>query len=108
MLKKLLCTVVGVLISSVAFAAININTATAEELASLPGIGPGKAQAIIDFRKAHGGFKTLDELKEVKGIGDKTFEKLRPELSLTGESKPVVAAPRKAAPSASTKTPDKK
>ena len=68
----------------IALAAININTATKDELVALPGIGPAKAQAIVDYRKAHGPFKTVDDLKDVKGIGAKRFEKLKPELTVTG------------------------
>ncbi|WP_275060688.1 ComEA family DNA-binding protein [Fervidobacterium islandicum] len=58
-------------------AKININTATSEELQKLPGIGPTKAQAIIDYRTANGPFKTIEEIRNVKGIGEKTFEKLK-------------------------------
>lgn len=57
---------------------IEINTATAEELRTLPGIGPSKAQAIIDFRVSNKGFKSVDDLLQVKGIGPKILEKLRP------------------------------
>jgi competence protein ComEA len=67
---------------------VDINTASAAELASLPGIGDSKAQAIIDHRTADP-FKTVEDLKKVKGIGDKTFESLRPQLmvSTAGEKK---------------------
>jgi len=75
-----------VLCPLIALAAININTATKDELVSLPGIGPAKAQAIVDYRKAHGPFKTVEELKDVKGIGAKRFEKLKPDLTVTGAS----------------------
>jgi competence protein ComEA len=52
---------------------VNINTADAQAIAeNLNGIGIKKAEAIIEYRKAHGPFKTLDDLKEVKGIGDAT------------------------------------
>ena len=64
-----------------AMAAVNINTATQDEFIALhKGLGPAKAQAIIDYRKANGPFKSVDDLKHVKGIGAKRLEKLRPEL----------------------------
>jgi competence protein ComEA len=56
---------------------ININTATAAELDKLPGIGPARANDIINYRQAHNGFKTIEELKNIKGIGDKSFESLK-------------------------------
>jgi len=56
---------------------VNINTATQEELEALPFIGPAKARAIIEYRKQHGLFKTTDELLEVKGIGEKTFDAIK-------------------------------
>ncbi|HOJ95003.1 MAG TPA: helix-hairpin-helix domain-containing protein [Fervidobacterium nodosum] len=56
---------------------MNINTANLEELQKLPGIGPSKAQAIIDYREKVGEFKSIEEIKNVKGIGEKTYEKLK-------------------------------
>jgi comEA protein len=61
---------------------ISINNASAEELATLPGIGPQSAQRIIDHRETHGPFMTLDDLKDVKGIGDKIFRRIAPYIKL--------------------------
>lgn len=60
-------------------ATININTATAYELAQfLPTIGEVKAQSIVEYRELIGGFKSVDELIEISGIGEKTLETIRP------------------------------
>lgn len=56
---------------------VNINSASLSELNSLPNIGPTRAQAIIDYRNAHGAFKSVDELINVKGIGEATLNKIR-------------------------------
>ena len=69
--------------SQLAIAALNLNTATKDELVALSGIGPAKAQAILDYRAQHGGFKSVDELKEVKGIGARQFDQLKSELTVT-------------------------
>lgn len=61
---------------------ISINSAGLSELDTLPGIGPVKARAIVDYRNRIGGFRTLEELKGVRGIGDKTFQKLLPLIRL--------------------------
>lgn len=63
---------------------ININTASKEELETLPGIGPVRAQNIIDHRQKHGRFTSVDELLNVKGIGDKTLQKIR-DLVIVGK-----------------------
>jgi len=92
-MKRLALALVLALFSVTAFAALNLNTATKDELIALPGIGPAKAQAILDYRSAHGQFKTLEELKDVKGIGAKRFEKLKAELTVAPAStKPTAAA----------------
>jgi competence protein ComEA len=61
---------------------VNINTATAEELSTLPGIGQTKAQSIIDYRTTNGPFRSIEETKNVKGIGEITFEKLRDKITV--------------------------
>ena len=58
-------------------AAININRATLQQLEHLSGIGPSLAQDIISYREQMGGFKELEEIKNVKGIGKKKFEELK-------------------------------
>jgi competence protein ComEA len=60
---------------------ISLSTATLEQLDALDGVGPGLAQKIIDYRTQHGGFRSVDELGEVPGIGDKRLESLRAQLS---------------------------
>lgn len=65
-----------------AFGSVNINSANSAQLQTLYGIGPTKAQEILRYRKAHGGFKTVDELVNVKGIGPKTMIKLKPQVSI--------------------------
>ena len=73
-------------LSTCVFAAVNINTATVEELQQLKGIGAKKAAEIIAYREAHGEFKNVDELTNVKGIGKATLEKLRQELVVKNEA----------------------
>ncbi|GIW04210.1 MAG: hypothetical protein KatS3mg059_0830 [Thermomicrobiales bacterium] len=61
---------------------ININTATIDELDTLPGIGPAKAQAIVEYRTAHGPFRTVDELVLVDGISPAMLDRLRPLITV--------------------------
>ena len=64
-------------------AVVNINTATAAELALLPGVGPSKAEAIVKYRAANP-FKQVDQIMRVKGIGKKGFQSMKPYLTLEG------------------------
>jgi competence protein ComEA len=72
------------LFSASAFAGkVSINTATAEQIASvMTGVGENKAKAIVDYRDSHGKFKSLDALVNVDGIGEKTVEKNKDKISL--------------------------
>lgn len=63
---------------------VNLNTASADELIRLPGVGPARARAILELRTRLGHFSRLEELLRVKGIGRATFRKLRPLLALDG------------------------
>ena len=61
---------------------VNINSASLDELDTLSGIGPAYAQRIIDYREANGGFKSIEEIQNVKGIGPKTFEKMKDRITV--------------------------
>ena len=65
---------------------VNLNTASAEELSLLPGVGPSRARAIIELRQQRGGFKRVEDLLEVKGIGESSLAKLKPYLAIEGKS----------------------
>ena len=75
---------VAVLAGSPAQGVVNINTATAEQLALLPHVGPSLAQRIVQFRKDNGNFKSTGELVAVRGIGEKSFARLKPYLTTSG------------------------
>jgi competence protein ComEA len=60
---------------------LNLNTATLDQLTALPGIGPKTAQLILEYRTKSGGFKKIEELMNVKGIGEKSFLKIKPLVS---------------------------
>ena len=90
-----LLTVVGVLFAASPLQAageealtgvVNINTATAEELELLPGIGESRAKAVLALRKRNGGFKSVDELTQVKGIGATALDRMRPYVRTEGKT----------------------
>ena len=65
---------------------VNINTANAEQLQLLPRVGPALAGRIIAFRETNGPFRSVDEIVAVKGIGERSFAKLEPYLTIKGET----------------------
>jgi comEA protein len=73
-----------------AAAPVNLNSATVAEIATLPGVGPKAAERIVEYRQKNGGFKKIEELMKVKGIGEKSFLKLKPLITVTEKA----AAPR--------------
>src|SRR5512136_2309520 len=101
--RTLMCVVLAVALAGAALAApgsgspqVNINTATVQELQLLPRVGPALAQRIVDFRTANGPFKASEELVRVKGIGEKSFARLAPYVSVSGTTtlKEKVKLPR--------------
>lgn len=89
-MQRLLLAIAAFLISTVAAAMVNLNTATKDELIALPGIGPAKAQSIVDYRNQHGPFKSIEEIRKVKGIGEKLFTQIKPELQLGAGKVPAL------------------
>ncbi len=86
-MNKMLLVLVTLLVMSFnVLAAVNLNTATQAELESLQGVGPVKAQAILDYRKKNGGFKSVDELEKVDGIGAGTLENVRKSVTISGKT----------------------
>jgi competence protein ComEA len=66
-------------------APVNLNTATVAQLDALPGIGKSTAQRIVEYRQKNGGFKKIEELMNVKGVGEKSFLKLKPVITVGGD-----------------------
>lgn len=80
-IKCAFIAICGVIASPI-MAKVNINTATIDTLSQLEGIGHSKAKAIIDYRAAHGGFKTIDELAQVKGVSKKIIDMNRGQIDV--------------------------
>jgi competence protein ComEA len=70
--------------TATATAPVNLNTATVEQLATIPGVGPKMAERIIDYRQKNGGFKKVEDLMNVSGVGEKSFLKMKPLITVTG------------------------
>ncbi len=90
-MKKWIIGLFAMLMSVAALAAVNVNTATQQELETLKGIGPVKAKAIIDYRSKNGPFKSQADLVNVPGIGEKTVEKLKADLAVSGGTSTAAA-----------------
>lgn len=86
---------------------VNINTAEAAQLALLPRVGAKAAQRIVEYRKEHGPFRKTSDLMQVKGIGEKTYERLAPYLVVEGKTTLTakVSSPRKPRAKASSQQP---
>ena len=69
--------------TATATAPVNLNTATAEQLATIPGVGQKMAERIIDYRQKNGGFKKVEDLMNVSGVGEKSFLKMKPLITVT-------------------------
>ncbi len=92
-MKTILTLILAMLASiNFAFAAVDLNSATAAELEAVKGLGPAKAKAIVDYRTKNGPFKSVDDLKGVKGFGAKSVAKMQGELTVGGAGAPKAAA----------------
>lgn len=98
----------GLLMGSTAFAQVNINTASAQELSALMGIGPKKAAAIIKYRKANGKFKSVSDLTNVNGVGELTVKNLGSDIKTTGTTNINRLKNKKKAPAKKTNKTTKK
>lgn len=81
-MRKFVMAVCFLLMSTLAFAVVNINTATVAKLTTLKGVGQKKAEAIVNYRQKNGAFKKADDLMKVKGIGNKLFAKISSDITV--------------------------
>jgi len=91
-------------LAGVALAVVNINTATKRELTTIKGVGDKRAQDIIDYRKKHGDFKSVDDLQKVPGIGSNFLKQIRSDVTVTGKTSIDKPAKAKASRSAKGKS----
>lgn len=88
-MKRLLSLILACFfMTSAVFAAININTASESELETLNSIGPTRAKAIVDYRKQHGAFRSTEELKNVPGIKENVYLKIKDDIAISGVNIP--------------------
>lgn len=80
-MKKLLVMLASVFAFSTAFAAVDLNTATQQDLETVKGIGPAKSKAILEYRSKNGPFKSVDDLAKVPGFGEKSVAGMKAELA---------------------------
>ncbi len=83
MKKICFCVMMMMFLATSAFAKVDINKASVQELEALPGIGAAKAEAIVKYREEHGKFKKKEDLVQVKGIGNKIVEKIGPDIEVS-------------------------
>lgn len=77
---------------------VNLNTATLAQLEALPGLGAAVARRILEYREKNGNFKKIEDLMNVKGIGEKSFLKLKPLVTVTQKADPAGVPDRQAQP----------
>lgn len=102
-MKKLLFFLFSLFTSiSLALGQVNINTANEQQLQTINGVGPSRARAIIEYRTTHGPFKSVEDLKNIRGIGrGVTYERIAPQVTVGGNN---TTATRQARPATTTPT----
>lgn len=83
MKKLFFCAMMMMFLVTSAFAKVDINKASVQELETLSGIGAAKAEAIVQYREEHGNFKKKEDLVQVKGVGDKIVEKISDDIEVS-------------------------